>query len=73
MNLQLRGIALYWQMHTPCRAAGAKNQYPLKSMIPALSRENILADNFIYGIALENSYAPKRGCREILISLSQSQ
>lgn len=47
MNLQLRGIALYWQMHTPCRAARAKNQYPLKSMIPALSRENILADNFI--------------------------
>lgn len=36
-----------------------KNQYPLKSIIPALSRENILADIFMYGIALRNMYAPR--------------
>ena len=43
----------------PSEGSRGKNQYPLKSIIPALSRENILADNFIYGIALENLYAPK--------------
>ena len=34
-------------------SVGGKKQYPLKSIIPTLCRENILADIFIYGIALE--------------------
>ena len=37
----------------PSEGSRGKNQYPLKSIIPTLCRENILADIFIYGIALE--------------------
>ena len=43
----------------PSEGSKDKNQYPLKSIIPALCRENILADIFICGIALEKLYAPK--------------
>jgi len=43
----------------PSESNRGKNQYPLKSIIPALRRESILADNFIYGIALGNLYVPK--------------
>ena len=48
----------------PSEGSRGKNQYPLKSMIPALYRENLLADNFIYGIVLEKlcmHQKPRRG------------
>mgnify|MGYP001054037605 CR=1 FL=1 len=54
----LKGQTLIQNKPSISEGSRGKNQYPLKSMILALSRENILTDNFICEITLENLQEP---------------